>query len=161
MVNADFISAVFGPIIEGITSEQDSGFLASLYKCFADSLRSLSGTEARGREILALSSRPSQPQTNGFSQPQSQSPLEAAFVKATQNQLHALATRRQNRTGRIHSLDWREEHEDMLLIEEMEGFALEEMQKALEVVDPASSLLVAISHVREMALPQGYESEGY
>lgn len=135
MVTAEFSSAIFTPLVEGINAELDAGFLASLYKCFADSLRSLGG-------------RPALSEAN-----------HEMFIQATQQQLHTLATRRQTRSERIHGLDWQEEHEDMLLMEEMEGFALDEMQKALEVLDPSHPLLIAVSSVRELHLPQTYESD--
>lgn len=135
MVSADFSSAIFTPLVDGIEAEMDAGFLASLYKCFADSLRTLGGRQALSDTNYEM------------------------FVKATQQQLHSLATRRQLRSERIHGKDWQEEQEDMLLMEEMEGFALDEMQKALEVVDPAHSLLVAVGSVKEIHLPQSYESD--
>jgi hypothetical protein len=135
MVNADFSSAVFTPITEGINLEMDAGFLASLYKCFADSLRTLGG-----RAALSDSNY-------------------SSFVTATQHQLHSLATKRQSRAERINGRDWQEEQEDMLLMEELEGFALDEMQKALELLGPSHSLLVAIRTIRDIHLPQGYQSE--
>jgi hypothetical protein len=137
MINADFSSAVFTPIIEGINSEMDAGFLASLYKCFADSLRSLGGRAAISDVNYA------------------------SFITATGHQLHSLATKRQLRAERIHGRDWQEEQEDMMLMEELEGFALDEMQKALELFDPSHSLLVAIGSIREVHLPQGYQSDSH
>lgn len=143
MVNADFSNAIFTPVIEGISSEQDAGFLASLYACFADSLRSLSGGDpATSQSVLSPAN-------------------QAAFLKATSEQLHTLATRRQTRSVRIHGRDWQEEQEDMLLMEEMEGFALDEMQKALDVLDPRHPLLVAIGSVKEIHLPQAFDSDSY
>lgn len=49
----------------------------------------------------------------------------------------------------------------MLLMEEMEGFALDEMQKALDVLDPRHPLLVAIGSVKEIHLPQAFDSDSY
>lgn len=143
MVNAEFCSAIFTPIIEGLATELDAGFLASLYACFADSLRSLSS----GDPTVASSFLSSDNQHN--------------FLKATGEQIHSMATRRQTRSARVHGRDWQEEHEDMLLMEEMEGFALDEMQKAIEVFDPNHQLLFAISNVREIHVPQSYDSDSY
>jgi len=115
----------------------DAGFLASLYKCFADSLRTLGG-----RAALSEANH-------------------ASIITATQHQLHSLATKRQSRAERIHGRDWQEEREDLLLMEELEGFALDEMQKAVELLDPSYSLLVAIGSVKEIHLPQSYQSDSY
>lgn len=48
VINADFSSAVFTLITEGINLEMDAESLASLYKCFADSMRTLGGHAALG-----------------------------------------------------------------------------------------------------------------
>lgn len=137
IVNDEFTAAIFDPIVGGLGSEMDAGFLASLFKCFADSLKTLGGQSALSAAT------------------------EEAFFTATQNQLHTLATRRQARSERIHGSDWAEEQEDMLLMEEMEGFALEEMQKALEIIDPQSSLIVAVGSVKALHIPHAYESDSY
>lgn len=137
MINADFSSAVFTPITEGINLEMDAGFLASLFKCFADSLRTLGGRAALSDVNYA------------------------SFITTTQHQLHSLATKRQSRAQRVHGRDWQEEQEDMLLMEELEGFALDEMQKALELLDPSHSLLVSIGSIREIHLPHGYQSNSH
>lgn len=136
LINAEFSSAVFTPIIEGINSEMDAGFLASLYKCFADSLRSL------GRAAISDVNY-------------------ASFITATRHQLHSLATKRQMRAERIHGRDWQEEQEDMMLMEELEGFALDEVQNALELFDPSDALLVAIGSIRGIHLPQGSQPDSH
>ncbi|KAF8310256.1 ARM repeat-containing protein [Clavulina sp. PMI_390] len=139
LVTPEFSDAIFAPLVEGIHNEQDAGFLASLYKCFADSLLALSGGE-NAKAVLSEQNY-------------------ELFIQATQQQLHTLATRRQARTERIHGTDWAEEQEDMILLEEMEGYALDEMQKALEVLDPGHSLLIAVGSVKEIHIPGGYTSD--
>jgi len=135
MMNEAFLTGVFSPLIRGITSEMDAGFLTSLYKCFGDCLRTVGG-----RSALPPS-------------------LEEGFLKATQNQLHTLAQKRKARADRIHGRDWEEEKEDVMLMEEMEGYALDEMQIALETLDPRHSLLIAVGSIKSMRLSAEYDSD--
>ncbi|KAF8333461.1 armadillo-type protein [Cantharellus anzutake] len=129
-----FVNGVFIPIIDAMPTEPDAGFLSSLYKCFSESVRSV-GTSALSRDLV-----------NGF-------------IKATQNQLHSLAQKRRSRADRVHGRDWDEEKEDIMLMEEMESFALDEMQKALEVLDPSHPLLPAVESVKGMRLSSAYDSD--
>ena len=134
MADEPFVNGVFVPIIDAMPNEPDAGFLASLYKCFSESARAVNAS-ALSPELV-----------NGF-------------IKATQNQLHSLAQRRKSRADRIHGRDWEEEKEDIMLMEEMEGFALEEIQKALEALDPQHPLLIAVGSVKSMRLSGSYESD--
>ena len=131
MLTPQIASAVFSSLISGISTEMDAGFLASLYKCFADSLRTVGSLDPE---------------------------LVTTFLKATESQLHSLAQKRKIRSDHVaDGRDWEEEKEDVLLMEEMEGFALEEMQKALEVLDPNHPLLIAVGSVKGMRVGASYE----
>lgn len=136
LVSQEFVSAVFQPIIRGLATELDSSFLASLFKCFADCLRNFGG-----REILPPD-------------------LEHMFFEATKNQLSSLAQKRKSRMDRVHGKDWEEEREDSMLMEEVEGFALDEIHRALEDIDPSHSLLVAVGSVKSMSIHVDDDSEG-
>src|SRR6266436_7538826 len=102
MADEPFVTGVFVPIIDAMPNEPDAGFLASLYKCFSESARAV-GASALSPDLVHR------------------------FINATQNQLHSLAQRRKSRADRVHGRDWEEEREDIMLMEEMEDFALEEM----------------------------------
>ena len=73
--------------------------------------------------------------------------------------LQSLADKRKARASRpAHEL--REDKEDLMLIEEMEDFALDDMGKMLKYVfDPNHRLLIAIGSVRELGLHQKWEQE--
>ena len=65
--------------------------------------------------------------------------------------LQSLADKRKARASRpAHEL--REDKEDLMLIEEMEDFALEDMAKVLRTLDANHPLLIAVSSVRELGL---------
>jgi importin-5 len=70
------VSASFHQLINCITSETDSSFLASLFKCFADSLRIMGGPSALSQEFH-----------NGI-------------IEATKRQLQTLADKRKKRSQR-------------------------------------------------------------
>jgi hypothetical protein len=119
------VSATFLQLINCISTEHDSSFLASLYKCFTDSLRVIGGPGALTREF------------------------HDGVMEATKRQLQLLADRRKARAGRSGS-DLEEEREDLALLEEMEDFALEDMGKLLMCFDASHPLLVAVSSVKEL-----------
>lgn len=129
------VSATFSQLIGCISTETDSSFLSSLYKCFSDCLRVLGGPSAVPSE------------------------LQSSVIEATKRQLQTLAEKRKARSGRSAS-EIEEEKEDLALIEEMEEFALEDMSKLLVLLDPGHPLLVAISGVRELGLGlEAWDSE--
>ncbi|TFY78196.1 hypothetical protein EWM64_g5813 [Hericium alpestre] len=129
------VSATFSQLINCISTETDSSFLSSLYKCFADCLRVLGGTSALPSEFQ-----------NGL-------------IEATKRQLQTLADKRKVRAGRNPS-EIEDEKEDLALIEEMEDFALEDMAKLLSTLDAQHPLLIAVSSVRDLGLGLGaWDSE--
>ncbi|KDQ51416.1 hypothetical protein JAAARDRAFT_185002 [Jaapia argillacea MUCL 33604] len=131
------VNASFTQLVNCISSESDSSFLASLYKCFTDSLRVIGGPSSLPPEI------------------------QTGIIEATKRQLQTLADRRKSRSSRP-AAEIEDEKEDLALIEEMEEFAFEDMEKMLKCFDPHHPLLVAISSVRELGLhlDQWSEDEG-
>lgn len=136
------VSASFLQIINGISTEHDSSFLASLYRCFNDSLRVVGGPAALPRDF------------------------HDGVIDATKRQLQILADKRRARANRIaHSnnggeakVDLEDEREDMALLEEIEDFALDDMAKMLAAFDTAHPLLVAVSSVKDLGVSQ-YDSD--
>ncbi|KZP09493.1 ARM repeat-containing protein [Athelia psychrophila] len=119
------VSATFHQLINCIGSEQDPSFLASLFKCFADSLRVMGGPASLTPEFAT------------------------GIIEATKRQLQTLADKRKNRTQRPAS-EIADTKEDMALLEEIEDFALEDMAKLLFYLDPEHPLLIAVSSVKDM-----------
>ena len=70
------VSAMFLQLINGISTERDSTFLASLYKYFSESLRVIGGPEALSPQF------------------------HEGIIKATKRQLHTLADKRKARAVR-------------------------------------------------------------
>jgi len=128
-LTAQMVSATFHQIINCIGSENDPSFLASLFKCFTDSLKVLGGPTALSQEFR-----------NGV-------------VEATKRQLQTLADKRKTRSQRPAS-ELADDKEDLALIEEIEDFALEDMAKLLYYMDPKHPLLVAVSSVKDLGLSQ-------
>ncbi|CAL1712081.1 unnamed protein product [Somion occarium] len=124
------VSASFSQLVNCIGIENDVSFLASLYKCFSDSLRVVGGPTALPQEI------------------------QDGVIEATKRQLQALADRRKSRAN-LPANDIRDDKEELMLLEEMEDFALEDMGKMLHAFDANHPLLVAISSVRELGLHLG------
>ena len=121
------VAATFSQLINCIGTETDSSFLASLFKCFLDTMLVIGGPSALAPEFH-----------NGL-------------LEATKRQLQSLADKRKARASRpAHEL--REDKEDLMLIEEMEDFALEDMAKVLRTLDANHPLLIAVSSVRELGL---------
>ena len=121
------VAASFAQLVNCIGNEADSSFLASLFKCFLDAMLVLGGPTALAPEA------------------------SHGFVEAAQRQLQSLADKRKARAARPQQ-EIREEREDLMLIEEMEDFALEDMAKVLRTFDMAHPLLIAVSSVRELGL---------
>lgn len=130
----NMVSATFQQLITCIGVEQDSSFLASLYKCFADSMIVIGGPNTIDQEI------------------------QAGVMDVTKRQLQSMADKRKARAkpgagmgfnGDIGGLDV-DDKEGMALVEEMEDFALEDMSRMLQNFDPNHPLLVAVSSVRDL-----------
>jgi importin-5 len=119
------VAATFLQLIQCIGTENDASFLASLYKCFTDCLRILGGPAVLSADF------------------------HRGVVEATKRQLQLLAERRKERAQRPVA-DLEDEREDLALLEEMEDFALEDMAKTLQFFDPAHSLLIAVSSVKDL-----------
>ncbi|TBU51233.1 ARM repeat-containing protein [Dichomitus squalens] len=121
------VAATFSQLINCIGHETDSSFLASLFKCVLDTMLVIGGPAALAPEF------------------------HSGLLEATKRQLQSLADRRKARAGRP-SHELREDKEDLMLIEEMEDFALEDMAKVLRTLDADHPLLIAVSSVRELGL---------
>ncbi|KAI0782934.1 ARM repeat-containing protein [Abortiporus biennis] len=120
------VTASFSQLVHCIGSESDASFLASLYKCFSDSLRVV-GVSSLSQEI------------------------HDGLIEITKRQLQSLADRRKARAARP-AAELADDKEDIMLIEEMEEFALEDMSKTLMAFDPQHQLLIAISSVKDLGL---------
>jgi hypothetical protein len=119
--------ATFRQLVSCISSESDASFVASLYKCFADCARVVGGPSSVPEDA------------------------KAALVEASKRQLQGLAEKRKRRGGKSKA-EIEDEREDLALFEELEDFALDDMEKTLKYLDPSHPLLVAISGVRQLGL---------
>jgi importin-5 len=135
LITEEMFDAVFQQLINVIGSEPDASFLASLYKCFGDS----------ARLFIHPSPNSQQPQFN-FPPQYSQS-----LFKATQSQLHSIAQKRKQRAS-LSAYQRDEERDELAFLEEMEQFALEDMRKCIQLLEPNSQLLIAVGSVRELAI---------
>ena len=132
----EMVAATFQQLITCITSETDPSFLASLYKCFTDSLIIVGGANSLGPE------------------------LHRGIVDATKRQLQGLADKRRRRLAQAADElgngvgdadpDGDADYDDLMLLEEMEDFALEDMAKLLMYLDSSHPLLVAVASVKEL-----------
>ncbi|KIM73570.1 hypothetical protein PILCRDRAFT_829051 [Piloderma croceum F 1598] len=128
-LTTQMVSASFHQLINCIGAETDPSFMASLFKCFTDSLKVLGGPASLSNEFC-----------NGI-------------TEATKRQLQILADKRKNRSQRPAS-ELTDDTEDLALIEEIEDFALEDMAKLLYYLDPKHPLLVAVSSVKDLGFNQ-------
>lgn len=107
--------------------ETDPSFLASVYKCFADSVRVIGGPGALAQQF------------------------RDGVMSATTNQLQVLAEKRKMLAQETEQ-ERQDREEDLALMEELEDFALEDMAKLLQYLDPSTPLLVAVSSVKDLGL---------
>jgi len=114
------VAASFLQLIRCIQAESDPSFLSSLYRAIADGLR-----------VVAI--------------PALTPDLQTALIEATKHQLQTLADKRKRRAETPE-----DDHEEVALLEEVEEFALEDMEKLLKMMDGQHPLLVAISSVRDL-----------
>ena len=119
------VSAMFLQLINGISTERDSTFLASLYKYFLESLRVIGGPEALSPQF------------------------HEGIIEATKLQLHTIADKRKTRVARANNPAFAAEVDGdvMALVEEIEDFALEDMGKMLSSFDINHPLLIAVASV--------------
>ncbi|KAG8795724.1 Importin-5 [Ceratobasidium sp. 428] len=128
VISPDEMNAIFLQITRAIQPEGDAGFLGSLCKCLADSLLAV------GRQAIVA-------------------PLVSEISSACKAQLAALASRREMRARRIkHGPEWEEDKEDMLLLQELEDTAFDEMSRLLGFLDTNHPLLIAIGSIKEMGI---------
>ncbi|KAF6743113.1 armadillo-type protein [Ephemerocybe angulata] len=138
------VSAIFHQVISCISTEHDSSFLSSLYKCFCDSLRLFGGPAALSPEYA-----------NGI-------------MEATKRQLQANADRRKARSDRagreglsdVDGYDGVMGREELAMMEEIEEYTLQDMERTLEMFDVDHPLLVAVSSVRDLGMWAASEDEG-
>jgi len=79
--------------------------------------------------------------------------LQHGVLDTTKHQLQALADRRKSRSQRAqHELE--DDRQELVLIEEMEDYTLEDVARLLHMFDPQHPLLVAVSSVRGLGLNQ-------
>jgi hypothetical protein len=123
----EMVYATFRQLVTCIGTENDASFVASLYKCFADCAKLVGGPSAVPDDA------------------------KTALVEVSKRQLQVLAEKRKRRGGKT-ALEIEDEREDLALFEELEGFALDDMEKTLQYLDPSHPLLVAVSGVRQLGL---------
>ncbi|KIJ63543.1 hypothetical protein HYDPIDRAFT_92367 [Hydnomerulius pinastri MD-312] len=120
------VTASLSKLILCIQTETDPSFVTSLYKSFADTIR-----------VVGIPSLTPE--------------LSNALMEATKHQLQTFADKRKQRSQRPAS-ELEDDQEDMAWADEMEGFALEDMEKMLKMLDGQHPLLIAISSVRLLGL---------
>lgn len=128
------VSITFLQLINCISSENDTTFLASLYKYFSESLRVDGGPEALSQHF------------------------HEGIIQATKRLLQSLADKRKVHAARAASHAGDFDRNEMALVEEMEDFALEDIAKMLATFDPNHPLLVAVSGVRDLGF-NTYDSD--
>ncbi|KAG0701167.1 ARM repeat-containing protein [Suillus ampliporus] len=127
-LTSQMVTASFLQLIRSIRAETDPSFLSSLYRALADGLRVVG--------IPALTPD-----------------LQAALIEATKHQLQTFADKRKRRAE-----SQEDDREELALLEEVEEFALEDMEKLLKMMDGQHPLLVAVSSVRDLGFNQ-WDSE--
>ena len=133
-LTTNMVNTTLMQMINCIGSEHDATFLASLYKYFGDAVRVLGGINVLPQE------------------------LRDGALEATKRQLHTLADRRKARQERSAAQPGEFDRDEMVLVEEIEDFALEDMAKVLAAFDPNHPLLVAVASVRDLGL-NTYDSD--
>lgn len=124
------VNASFSQVVNCIAAEKDPTFFSSLYRCFNDCMRVAGGPAGLPQEV------------------------KDAALEATTRQLQLIADRRKSRAG-LSTKELEDDREDIRLVQEIEDYAFEDMVKTVSTVDPESSLLIAISSVRELGLDLG------
>ena len=127
-LTSQMVAASFLQLIRCIQTESDPSFLSSLYRAVADGLR-----------VVGI--------------PSLTPDLQSALIEATNHQLHTLADKRNRRAETTE-----DDREELALLEEVEEFALEDMEKLLKMMDGQHPLLIAISSVRELGVSR-WDSE--
>ncbi|KIY43233.1 ARM repeat-containing protein [Fistulina hepatica ATCC 64428] len=123
------INVVFVNVLNCMDAERDATYLASLFKCIAESVAVLDGPSALPTEY------------------------HDRIMQSTKRQLQALADRRRARS--VHAaavLKDQEQRVELAFLEEMEGYALDEMSSLLKLFDANHPLLVAVGSVRDLGV---------
>ncbi|KIY64331.1 ARM repeat-containing protein [Cylindrobasidium torrendii FP15055 ss-10] len=134
------VHATYAQLVQCVGQERDPGFVASLFKSISDCLK-----------ISVQAGAPLEPD------------VRVGIINAIKKQVSWLAERRKGRTPP----EDEDEDEELMLIEEMEDFALEDMGKLVEIlfvqdgqlVPEGNSLLVGISSVRQLSSTKGFDTE--
>ena len=121
------VNASFTQVVNSIGMESDPTFLSSLFRCFSECMRVVGGPHSLPQEV------------------------HDGIIEATKRQLQSIADRRKTRASKP-ATDIADDKEDLMLVEEMEEFALDDIAKMLSTFDPNHSLLIAVSSVRELGL---------
>lgn len=134
------LQTIFRSILSAINEENDPGFLSSLYKSINDAM-------------LVIPANTIPPD------------LSTDIISSTQSKLRSIGQRRKGRFERAYSQqapeDAEEEREDMLLMEELEDFALDEIARLLRAFDPNHLLLITVSSVRELGIGTSTEETDF
>ncbi|KAH7920554.1 ARM repeat-containing protein [Leucogyrophana mollusca] len=131
------VSASFLQLIRCIQIETDPSFLTSVFRCFSTAL-----------EVVGL--------------PALTPELHTGLIEGTKHQLQLLADKRKERAQRP-AAELEDTRQEMALMEELEDFVLEDMEKLLQTLDPQHPLLVAVSSVRDLGFndsEDGGDSDG-
>lgn len=123
----EMVSATLSQLVNCTATEGDSSFLASLFRCFWQCMQVIGGPSNLTPQV------------------------HDGIMEATRRQLQSLADKRKSRANRP-AQEIEEEKEDLMLLEEMEDFALEDMAKMLTAFDKSHELLMAVSSVRDLGL---------
>lgn len=133
VLTPSIVNTIFNQLLEAISVETEAGYLSSLYKSFNDTLLVL------GSELLSAD-------------------IAEGVMKATQDQLSNMAQRRKKRAEHMHMQHGaaaEEDREDVMLLEELEEFALEEMARLLQMFDRNHPLLGAIGRIKDLGVSGG------
>lgn len=169
-LTAEMVAATLVQLIRCIADEHDPSFLASMIKSFSDSLVVITGSSSSsGGHTLS----------SGSCDWRLPAEYHNGILEATKRQLQNIAERR--RTRATNGVQDEEDKEDLVLYEEMEEFALEEMARMVRVLDAHTQaqlqppdqgnqnqlkqwheqqqqMLIAVSSVKELGISR-YESD--
>ncbi|KXN84686.1 Importin subunit beta-3 [Leucoagaricus sp. SymC.cos] len=128
------VTTTFHQLIACIHTEPNPSFLASLYKCFSESLQVIGGPSNLPQEY------------------------HVGIIDSTKHQLQVLADKRKSRANRLAG-DPKADKEDIALYEQFEEFALQEMDKLLVDLNRNHPLRIAVSSVRDLGINE-WDTDG-
>lgn len=166
------LHAVFTQLISVLAAESDASFLASLFKCVADCVRVVGGPaqllpEFRDGVLAAtraqLQTLAEKRKVRQMRHPELVQSLSLGGGGGGGGNGHGNGRNGAPgaQVGASGAGDpFEDEREELLLLEELEDFALEEAGKMLKYFDPGHPLLIAVSSVKELGIRQDdWESE--